>query len=506
MPSLNKRRVLKGSASNLLRAFLSMLVSLVLPPFLVHRMSSAEYGAWVLILQFGAYVNFLDLGLSTAISKFVAEHDATGNYEAGRRLVSTAFTALCAVSALAMVALGVIIWYLPQLFHQMPPELIPEARLAMLAVGISTTLALPLSVFASIFNGLQRYGFPTALYTSTRVGSAVALVIIVLLHGSLVEMAVTIAAFNVLTGLLQVYGWWHLLRDRVGFTPFQFERNAGRQLAEYCGVLSIWTLGNIFISGLDTAIVARYDFAHTAFYAVAGSATNFMLMLVGNLMSPLLPALSTAQLRRTPKEMGDLIIKTTRYSALLLCVLGAPLVVGAYPLLTAWVGRDYAAKGALFLRLLIIGNVIRQLPGPYALTLIAMGKQRLATASPLAEAIINLIASVLLARRMGAVGVALGTVIGAVVGFVLHIVLSMSLSKRVAEIRRSEFLTEGLLRPMLCLAPLILLVPRWRGDVLLPYPPVWLVLGTLACAGIAWIVAVNADERATARALLHHLR
>ena len=53
-------------------------------------------------------------------------------------------------------------------------------------------------VFASIFNGLQRYGFPTALYTATRVGSAVALVIIVLLRGSLVEMAVTIAIFNVL--------------------------------------------------------------------------------------------------------------------------------------------------------------------------------------------------------------------------------------------------------------------------------------------------------------------
>jgi O-antigen/teichoic acid export membrane protein len=505
MPSLNKRRILQGSASNLLRVFLSMLVSLVLPPFLVHRMSTAEYGAWVLILQFGAYVNFLDLGLSTAISKFVAEHDATGDLEAGRRLVSTAFTALCAVSALALAALGAVIWYLPQLFHQMPAALIPEARWAMLAVGMSTSLALPLSVFASIFSGLQRYGFPTALYTTTRVGSAVALIIIVLLHGSLVGMAVTIALFNILTGLLQVYGWWHLLRERISFTPFQFDRIAGRQLAEYCGVLSIWTLGNIFISGLDTAIVARYDFAHTAFYAVAGSATNFMLMLVGNLMSPLLPALSTAQLHRGPEEMGRLVIKTTRYGALLLCALGAPIVVGAYPLLTAWVGRDYAAKGALFLRLLIVGNVIRQLAGPYTLTLIAMGKQRLATASPMAEALVNLIASVVLAKRMGAVGVALGTVIGALVGFVLHILLSMSLTWPVARIPRSKFLIEGLLRPMLCLAPLILLMPRWRGDVLLPLPPLWLGLAMLACVGIAWIVAVNAEERATALAFLHRL-
>jgi hypothetical protein len=58
---------------------------------------------------------------------------------------------------------------------------------------------------------------------------------------------------------------------------------------------------------------------------------------------------------------------------------------------------------------------------------------------------------------------------------------------------------------MLCLAPLIVLMPRWRGDVLLPLPPLWLVLATLACVGIAWIVAVNAEERATALAFLHRL-
>jgi O-antigen/teichoic acid export membrane protein len=505
MPSLNKRRILQGSASNLLRVFLSMLVSLVLPPFLVHRMSTVEYGAWVLILQFGAYVNFLDLGLSTAIGKFVAEYDALGDQEASRRLVSTAFTALSVASLIALVGFAAVAYYLPRLFDQMPPELVPEARLAMLAVGISTSLALPLSVFASIFNGLQRYGFPTLLYTVSRVGSAAALIVIVLLHGTLVEMAVTVAVFNIVTGLLQAYGWWHLLRKRVSFTLFRFERHTGQKLAEYCGVLSLWTLGNIFISGLDTTIVAHYDFANTAFYGVASSATNFMLFLVGNLMSPLLPALSTAQLERNPAQMGDLIIKTTRFGALLLCVLGAPLVLGAYPLLTAWLGRDYAAKGALFLRLLVIGNVIRQLAAPYSLTLIAMGKQRLATASPIAEAIVNLTASMLLAKRMGAVGVAWGTVLGAAVGFALHIILSMSLTQSVAEIRRPRFFLQGLLRPLVCLLPLILLLPKWQGNALFPLPPLWLVLGALACVAIAWMVAVDAEERTWARGLLHRL-
>jgi O-antigen/teichoic acid export membrane protein len=88
----HKRKVLQGSASNLVRVVLSMLVSMVLPPFLVHRMPAAEYSAWVLILQLSAYVGLLDFGLQAAIGKYVAEYDASGEREASHRIVSTSFT------------------------------------------------------------------------------------------------------------------------------------------------------------------------------------------------------------------------------------------------------------------------------------------------------------------------------------------------------------------------------------------------------------------------------
>src|ERR1700733_14188476 len=101
-----KRKLLQGSASNLLRVLLSMLVSLVLPPFLVHRMPPVEYSAWVLILQVSAYVNLLDFGLQTAIGKYVAEHDARGDREASHHLISTSFTLLAVGAAIACTVLA----------------------------------------------------------------------------------------------------------------------------------------------------------------------------------------------------------------------------------------------------------------------------------------------------------------------------------------------------------------------------------------------------------------
>ncbi len=505
MPSSNRKRVLRGSASNLLRLLLSMLVSFALPPFLVHRMSAEEYSAWVLILQLSAYVNFLDFGLSTAIGKFVAEYEATGNREASRRLVSTAFSVLCCASLIGVVTIAVLTYRVPQLFHQMPVELMRDVRLGLIAVGLSTALALPFSVFTSLFTGLQQYGFTTVLFTVSRFASAAALVALVLLHGNLLQMSVLLACFNVATAAFQFLGWRRYASDRVEFEFLSFDRRLALRLTEYCGVLSIWTLGSIFISGLDTTIVGHFDYKNTGYYAVASSATNFLLLLVGSMLGPLLPALSSTQTGRTPSQMGDLLIRATRYSTLLLCFLGLPLFLGGFPLLTAWVGHQYAVRSVLFLEILVAANAIRQLGYPYALMVVATGKQRLATVAPVAEAIVNFTFSVLLAKKMGAAGVALGTLIGAVIGLAAHFFISMYLTQAVIQVRQIRFALEGLLRPLLCIVPSLLLYPVWHSSNLFPMSPGWIALWLLFTLLLAWRVALTANDRREMRRVMVRL-
>jgi O-antigen/teichoic acid export membrane protein len=215
----HKRKVLQGSASNLVRVLLSMLVSLVLPPFLVSRMAPAEYSAWVLILQLSAYVNLLDFGLQTAIGKFVAEYDASGDHEASHHLVSTSFTILAVAAGIASTVIAVMVWSVPRLFHQMPSALVPEVRIALLAVGLSTAIALPFGIFLSTFTGLQQYFFPTVIATASRVGSAAALIILLLLHGNLVQLALVMAGFNVAAAATQLLGWRRNWQNTAAFSP-----------------------------------------------------------------------------------------------------------------------------------------------------------------------------------------------------------------------------------------------------------------------------------------------
>ena len=503
MVSSRKSKLLQGSASNLVRMLLSMLVSLLLPPFLVHRMAPAEYSAWVLILQLSAYVTYLDFGVQTAIGKFVAEYDALGDRKAAREMVSSAFSLLSIASMAGCILVVVLTYRVPQIFHQMPSFLFHDVRVGLLCIGLSVCFMLPFSVFMTTFTGLQQYGFPTLFISASRIVGALCLGAVVLMHGSILQMAWAMAILNIATAIAQVAGWKHYASERVPFSFLYFDRDCVKKLAEYCGVLSIWTMGSLLISGLDTTIVGHFDYGNTGYYAVAGSATNFMLMLTGNLLSPLLPAISSLQTERTPEQMGELLLRATRLGFATLLVFGLPLLLGGYPLLTLWLGSAYATRSVLFLEILVVGNIFRQLSFPYALFIVATGKQRYATVSPVVESLLNIVLSVILARRYGALGVALGTLIAAFAGLAAHLLVSMHYTQKTIAIRRTPFLVQGIFRPSLSVIPTLLILPFWHRLALLPANPLLIAAWCLSTGVLLWFVGLSDAERGQIRALVH---
>ena len=495
MPGLDKRRILQGSASNLTRVILGMLISLVLPHFLVHHLGTAEYSAWVLMLQLAAYVNFLDLGLQTAIGKFVAEYTAAGNAIAARKTVSTAFTVMVGAGLLGALAIFGMVWQVPRLFTQMPSALVGDVRYGLMAVGFSVAFALPFGVFLATFTGLQEYGFPMVLIATSRVVSTVGLIALLQMHGTLVQMALLMAVCNITTALLQFAGWKRYASKRIGFDLFGFDKQTSSLLLEYCGILTIWTIGSLLISGLDTAIVGHFDYKNTGYYAIASSATNFMLLLVSNLMGPLLPAISSLQVRRTPHQLGGLLVTATRLSTALLAMLGIPLLFLGFPLLRIWVGVNYASHALIYLEVLVAANIVRQLAYPYALMVVGLGKQRFATVSPVLEAIVNLVVSILLARRYGAIGVAAGTLIGAFAGVVAHFVVSMPRTQPAIAVQRLRLIRVGVARPLLSFLPLLACLPFWRRLSMLPLPVPLLALWVVATASILWWIGLSPNDR-----------
>jgi O-antigen/teichoic acid export membrane protein len=390
----------------------------------------------------------------------------------------------------------VVSWYVPQLFHQMPAYLINPLRVGILVVGLAACFALPFNAFLAVFVGLQRYGFPAAVAIVSKVISSIALITFLLLHATLAQLAWLLAISNVMTALAQFAGWKRYARGRVDFSLRLISARSIMSLAQYGAVVSIWTLAMLLISGTDLFIVGHFDYGNTGYYGIASNATNFLLLLITSLFSPLLPAVSGMLSTRTPRQIGEITIRMTRYCVITICILALPLLIGGYPLLRIWVGSNYATRCVVFLNILVLGNAVRMIFYPYTVVVVATHTQHLATISAVVEALVNFGLSLYLVHRIGAAGVAVGTMVGAFVGATLHFTVSMARTRTRIEISRRKFGLEGLLRPMTCTIPSVVAALVFQKSTSLVLNPWSLVAWAVATLALIWWVGLNWEERA----------
>lgn len=483
----------RNSAANVARLGFTALIAIFLPAYLTHRLPVEIYGAWVLILQLGAYVGYFDFGVQTAVSKYIAEYEAQGDLAGCSRCASAGLAIMAAASLAGVVLTLALAWAVPLLFHKMPADLYSDVRISIVFVGTSLSVNLIASIFSAIFLGLQRYHVPMITTALGRLFYAIAVVWAVYLHTSLAVMGAAVAAANLLSALVQVVAWKRLA-NHVRVALSAIDRAMLRQMLGYCVILTIWSVCMLFIGGIDLTIVGHYDFKQVAFYSIATSPTTFILMLIGALLGPLLPASSALSTERTAEQMGEILLRTTRYATVILLASGLPILVTGYWILRVWVGGNYAEHSVQFLRILLIANIVRHLCAPYATIVVATAKQRLATASPITEAAVNLAASIWLAKHYGAIGVAAGTLVGSFAGVAMHFTVSMHYTQNIA-MSRLRLLVSGMLRPALMAVPSLLLLSRWwyAGAPAMSLE-LWFLWATTT-ALLAWLVSMNGEDR-----------
>jgi O-antigen/teichoic acid export membrane protein len=479
---------------NVGRLLVSTAVGFILPSFLIHRLPVTTYSAWVLILQISAYVSYLDFGIQNGVSKYVAEYEARADRHGSSSRASAGLLLLLVVSLVGVVLTLLAAWKAPQLFHSMPPSVYHDVRLGLLLVGLSTSFNLLCSIFAAIFMGLQRFAVPTALGLLNRILFIAVVLITVFLHKGLAAMGAAVAIVNVTTGVMHFVAW-RVLAEHVRLSLRRLDYAVVRKMVTYCSGLAVWSMAMLCISGLDVTLVARYDFTQTALYSIAATPTNFMIAIMGAVLAPLMPTTSALSVHRTPHQMGDLLTRATRYAATLLLLSGLPLLVAGYWVLRMWVGAAYAPQIFLYMRVLVVANIVRNLCAPYASMLVATDTQRVAIAGAIAEAASNLGCSIYFARHFGAIGVAYGTLIGAFVGVGVHFGWNMRSTYSQFSVSRLRIFWTGMGQPALLALPSLLILPRWW----VTGRPQLGVTGWMAWAGstllLGWFVSLDASGR-----------
>src|SRR3984957_18229761 len=116
----------KRFALNVGMNWASMAVNMVVPfflmPFVVRHLGPVGYGVWILAVSTVAYLNLLDLGLRSAIVRFVSKASAQGRSSEAQSAIGAAlWFRLLIASVVAVFSIALAIAF-PHLF-KIPPNL-----------------------------------------------------------------------------------------------------------------------------------------------------------------------------------------------------------------------------------------------------------------------------------------------------------------------------------------------------------------------------------------------
>jgi O-antigen/teichoic acid export membrane protein len=486
-------RFLLNAFSNYAGQLIILGVWFFLTPFILNQIGATSYALWVLVGSIMAYGSLLDFGIAGAVTKYVAEYRARGDSERARQLIATAL-ALYTIFGLIILAASVILAPLfPALFDVSPGQRDTATQLVYLS-GLAVAITIPATTSTAVLRGLQRFDLINLVSVSGTLISTLATVIALLMGRGVVALVVIGITVTV---LMQVPTIWAIYRVapelRFGFAAAN--RQMVRTVVSFSSSLFLLNIGGRLETKTDEIVIGGFlPLASVTPYNLARKISTLPQLLAEQFLMLIFPIASELHAENNESQLQLLYVISTRITLAVVLPIGCCLIVLGGPILSLWVGEEYAPYAYLVL-ILTVASMIDTSQWPAGFVVQGMARHHFNSVVAFMTGVTNLALSLLLVRSLGLAGVALGTLIPTTVfclGFILPHV------RRVVGIKWQRVFAEMLLPPLLPLVPSVIVLVVLREAL---QPASVLALGVVTGSGvIVYLIAylclsVNAFER-----------
>jgi O-antigen/teichoic acid export membrane protein len=403
-------RLLTNAAANWLGFAAQVAAALLLAPILVHGLGKPRYGVWSLVESILAYLTLFDLGIAASVVRSVARFEAVRDRDRLNRVFSTSVCIFAGAGLAALAAALAVAWGCLSLWN-ISPELADEARWMLVLLGVNLAAGLPLSVFPSILDGLERYPVKMAVRTGALAVRSVAFVLIVRSSGGLLELAGAITACNLLEHLaLALAAWRYLPGLRFSFRLVDratFRSIRGYSLHAFVALIA----GRVSFQTDALVIGAFLAKEYIAFFVLAARLVEYAKNALRAVTTVLTPAVSALDAQGDTAAVRCVLLDGTRWVLWLILPIQAGLLVLGKPFLAVWVDPETAEQSYPTLVILAVPLALALAQSVAARVLYGLGELRLFVCVVVAEALANLGLSIALVPALGIEGVAWGTTI-----------------------------------------------------------------------------------------------
>jgi O-antigen/teichoic acid export membrane protein len=491
----------RNATLNLFSEVWTFVVLLIAMPKLVFYLGETLFGvfslAWVII----GYLNFLDIGVNRAATKFISEHLIDPDDKAVRDIVHTAFLANLILGVIGGGAVVLISPYLVHSLLKISPDLQNQFQLVFYAVGLGVPVLLIQGIFRSVLTSYQSFGWINginAIAVAFQWGAAILLAfkshsVVLVVFATVVVRLFVVIAYAILVS-----------RFLPGFNFFELKSLKGMsRLVKFGSWVSVSQIVSPALVYLDRMLIASFvSLSAVTLYTIPYEMMTRLRVIPSSLATTLFPAFSERGVMGEEDHLQELYERSVRYLLLLLVPGIIFLVVLGSDILTIWMGKTFAFQTTKILQILAVGVLTNGISYvPYNI-LQALGRPDLTGKFHLLELPVYILLCLLLIPKWGIEGAAIASTIR----FALDFALLFWAANKYCMCSLSNFWT----RSFRHIALLGLILMFIFVGIRLMVPNSWLRLGLALAAVIAyipasWILIVSNTEKPRLSGMVRNL-
>lgn len=413
---MKKSEVKIGAILSYIVIGLNMIISVLYTPILTRSLGQSEYGLYSIVSSIISYLTILDLGFGNAIIIYTTKYRAKKLKDEEEKLHGMFFKIYTFLGIVAGIVGAILYFNVSNIFgNSMSPEEIEKAKILMLILTLNLVVTFPLSVFTSIITAYEKFIF-SKLINIFRIVLTPIIMIPLLLNGfKSISLVVVITVLNIGTLLANMLYCFNRIEIKMKFGKINFKLL--KEIFAYSFFIFLNTIIDKINWNIDQFVLGAVNgTVQVAIYSLAAQVNALYLNFSTAISGVMLPKVTNmVSNKESNSEINKLFIKVGRLQYIFLSLIVTGFIIFGRQFMIFWGGQEYIQAYDVAC-ILIIPVTIPLIQNLGISILQAKNKHRFRTIILFAIAILNVVISIPLAQKYGAIGSAIGTSIGMLLG------------------------------------------------------------------------------------------
>ena len=413
MTESNERKI--GVILSYVSLIATTIVQLIYTPFLIKMMGQSEYGLYSLVYSVIGYLTVLDLGFGNAIIIYTTKFRAQKKYNEEKKLHGMFAIVFTIIGIIAFI-LGIIVFFnVNNIFgNNMTLEELEKIKIMMLILSFNLLATFVFSIYSSIITAYEKFTYQKLIAILNTILKPLAMIPLLFLGYKSIAMCIVVTIVNLFVLISNYLYCRRKLNIRIRY--YGFDNRLFKQILSYSFWIFLTTIVDKANWSVDQTVLGIVS--GTIAVSVYSVATNFNTMFINlstaisGVMLPKVTKMITN--KATSQELTNEFIKVGRVQFYIMFLLTTGFILVGKEFIIWWVGKEFIET--YYVTLLLIIPAFFSLIQNLGLSIMqAKNKYKFKSLSTFIMSVFNIIISIFLAKKYGAIGAAIGTTISLII-------------------------------------------------------------------------------------------